>query len=199
MSTLVLWRHARTGYNNAGRLQGSLDVPLGAEGLAQARRASARLVNLYGRDLVVSSSPLERAAGTARVLADLVGVEPTPDAAFTQRSYGAWEGLTWDEVRERWPEQYVQRRAGLDPDVPGWGSSVTLAERVAARCEQIWDEQRTVVVCSHGGAIMHGTLGLLGVDPLAGVLGHLPHGAWNVLERGTAGEWSLAGYSLGVE
>ena len=110
MTRLVLLRHARTGFNSEGRLQGSLDVPLSEDGVAQAAEVAARVVGEYGVSVSVASSPLQRATGTADAVAALASTVTLVDARFTQRPYGAWEGHTWDEVRSQWPLEYAVRR-----------------------------------------------------------------------------------------
>lgn len=196
MSTLILVRHGRTGYNVEGRLQGSLDVPFGAEGRAQAVAAGEHLAATYGRPDALLTSPLARAFETAREIGRAVGVEPVPDARLTQRSYGAWEGLTWDEVRAAWPEQYASRMRGEDPDIPGWGTSAEVGRRVAECLEEAVHGRRLVTVVSHGSALMLGALALLGLPPLSTALGKLPHGHWNVMVRSTTGAWSLERYAI---
>lgn len=204
MISLVLVRHARTGYNTEGRLQGSLDVPLGQDGFAQAERVAARVLGAYGTSLAVFTSPLQRAAQTADAVAALAVTGPaTRDDRFTQRPYGVWEGHTWDEVREQWPEEYAARRAGLDPSIPGWGDSGEVADRVAAglRDRAAFAAQagvRTVVIVSHGSAIMLGVARMLSLPLTPSRLGHLPHGAWNELRWHGGDDWRLERYCVGV-
>lgn len=203
MICLVLVRHARTGFNTEGRLQGSLDVPLGEDGVDQAERVAARVVGVYGASLAVVTSPLQRAWQTADAISSLVDAGPaTRDDRFTQRPYGVWEGRTWDEVRERWPAEYAARRAGLDPAIPGWGDSGEVADRVAAglrdlaaRAEQAG--ARTVVIVSHGSAIMLGVARMVGLPLTPSRLGHLPHGAWNELRWHGGDDWRLERYCAG--
>src|SRR5690606_30739108 len=107
-------------------------IELGETGLAQARAAAQLVTATYGRDLRVVSSPLMRARATAQAIADVVGTTVAVDQAFTQRSYGVWEGLTESQVRERWPEEFARREAGLEPRIDGWGASADIAARVAA-------------------------------------------------------------------
>ncbi len=200
---MVLVRHARTGYNTEGRLQGSLDVPLGHDGLEQAERVAKRVVEAYGSELAVASSPLKRAAHTADAVAELMGIgAATRDDRFTQRPYGVWEGHTWDQVREQWPEEYAARRAGLDPAIPGWGDSDEVADRVAAGLRDVAAEAtrgglKTVVIVSHGSAIMLGVARTLGLPLTPSRLGHLPHGAWNELRWNGEGDWRLQRYCAG--
>ena len=203
MTTLVLLRHAPTGYNTEGRLQGSLDVPLGADGVEKAAQTAQRVVAEYGTSVTVVSSPLRRATGTADAVAALASTATLVDPRFTQRPYGAWEGLTWDEVREGWPDEYAVRHEGLDPMIAGWGMSQDVSHRVAAGLrETAADAARTgvetVVIVSHGSAIMLGVAGLLGLPLTPSRLGHLPHGAWNELLWQGGDEWRLARYCVGA-
>ena len=203
MTSLVLLRHARTGYNDECRLQGSLDVPLSADGIAQAADVAARVVGEYGTVLTVASSPLQRATGTADAVAALAGTVTLVDARFTQRPYGVWEGHTWDEVREAWPVEYAVRHEGLDPAIPGWGRSDDVANRVAAGLrDAAADAARTgagtVVIVSHGSAIMLGVARLLGLPLTPSRLGHLPHGAWNEIRWHGGDDWRLRRYCAGA-
>lgn len=203
MTTLILLRHARTGYNTEGRLQGSLDVPLSEDGIAQAAEVAARVVGEYGTSLAVASSPLQRATGTADALAALAGTATVVDTRFTQRPYGVWEGLTWDEVRESWPREYERRHGGLDAAIPGWGQSEDVANRVAAGLrDAAADAARagapTVVIVSHGSAIMLGLARLLRLPLTPSRLGHLQHGAWNEIRWQGGDDWRVKRYAAGA-
>lgn len=198
---LVAVRHARTGYNAEGRLQGSLDVPLGAEGLAQAEDIAHALVAQYGPALTVITSPLARASQTADAVARLVGGVAVADARLTQRAYGAWEGLTWDDVQAEWPTEYERRRAGFDPAIPGWGASEDVADRVAAALREhaaAVPDDAVLVAVSHGSAIMLGVSRLLGLPLEPPRLGHLPHGAFNHLSWHQGADWRLVRYCVGA-
>jgi len=204
VTSLVLVRHARTGFNTEGRLQGSLDVPLEQDGLAQSERIAQRVVGEYGTSLAVATSPLLRSSQTADAVAVLVGIGPAErDERFTQRPYGVWEGHTWDEVRERWPAEYAARRAGLDPAIPGWGQSDDVADRVAAGLRE-WAAEaartgvETTVIVSHGSAIMLGVSRLLDLPLTPSRLGHLPHGAWNEIRWNGGDDWRLERYCVGL-
>jgi len=199
VSAMVLWRHARTEYNADGRLQGSLDVPLGEGGRAQAAGAARRLVDRYGSDLVIVSSPLSRALDTADELAALTGGDVAVDEGFAQRPYGAWEGLTWADVQARWPEQFAARKRGEDPDIPGWGVSADVAARVGAALRDHWDPEAITVVVSHGSAIQLGLLDVLGLEPLSRVFGSVPHAAWHEVRRVESGAWHVDALGLGAD
>ena len=192
-----MMRHARTDYNVEKRLQGSLDIGLGDIGRDQARSAAELVIATYGHDVRVVSSPLARAQATAQAIADITGTEVNVDDAFTQRSYGVWEGLTLAEVRERWPEEHARREAGLEPRIDGWGASADVATRVAAAMHEWWDSDQPTVVVSHGGAIQLGVMGVFGLEPASRVLGKIAHGAWHAVSLGASGAWHLDAYGAG--
>jgi len=192
-------RHAVTGYNSDGRLQGSLDVPLGPGGLEQAEKVADALVAAYGTDLTVVTSPLARSSQTADAVARRAGTVAIADERITQRPYGVWEGHTWDEVRAEWPVEYKRRREGYDPAIPGWGASDEVADRVAAAIRERsaqCSEDDVLVLVSHGSAIMLGVARMFGLPLTPSRLGHLPHGAWNELTAGAGVGWRLTRYCV---
>lgn len=100
MKRLYLVRHGQTQFNVARLVQGRCDSPLTDTGLGQARAAAAWL---RGHGVVpdaLVSSPLGRAMGTARVLADGLGfagpVEPEP--RIIERSYGSFESGPFSDL-----------------------------------------------------------------------------------------------------
>ena len=99
---LLLVRHGRTAWNEAGRYQGQSDPPLAPEGEAEA---AALAGTLRGERVgCVLASPLRRAAATAAILARTLSLPPpVTDPRLTELGYGAWEGLTQAEVKARWP------------------------------------------------------------------------------------------------
>ena len=96
---LVLWRHGRTEWNATGRIQGQLDPPLDEVGVEQAQAASLVLAQLQPAAIV--SSDLQRASMTAQALAARVDMTPTYDERLREIGLGEWEGLSRDEVEER--------------------------------------------------------------------------------------------------
>lgn len=200
MTTLILWRHSRTAYNSEGRLQGGLDIPLGDAGHAQATAAGRMLLETHGQPARIVSSPLARALDSARALSALTetGVPVETDAAFSQRSYGIWEGLTWDEIERDWPLELAARRRGEDPAIEGWGKAADVAARVGAGLRSLAGDEEPVVVVSHGSAIMLGLLDLIGQEPTSRILGHVPHASWSVVTQVESGAWHLEHYGLGA-
>lgn len=162
---IILARHGQTDYNKALRLQGQIDIPLNALGRSQAQLLG-RTLEQVAPDVIVSS-PLSRALHTAKAVADRLGETVRTDAAFLERGFGQWEGLTREQIRERWPELYEDWISQRPVEGAGVESRTAVAERVAAACRRLAVEHAgaTVLVVAHGAAITLGITALLGLDP----------------------------------
>jgi ribonuclease H / adenosylcobalamin/alpha-ribazole phosphatase len=126
----VLLRHGQTPMSVQKRYAGRSDVPLTDVGVRQAAAAAKRLASA-GLDVIVTS-PLRRAEQTAREVAAATGAPVVTDEGFRETDFGAWEGLTFAEVRERWPAEITTWLA--DPEVapPGGESFTDVSARVTA-------------------------------------------------------------------
>lgn len=188
---VVLWRHGQTSWNLENRFQGHTDIPLTDEGMAQARRAAARLATLQPAAIVASD--LCRARDTAAALAAFTGLDVAVDARLRERSGGLWEGLTQDEIRAKFPEAWGRWQPTEGED------EVDVGERVAAAVHDAvapLDAGDLLVVTSHGAAIRYGIGALLGLDPGQWRrLGPLSNCAWSVIDETPAG-WQPAGWRL---
>ena len=188
---LVVWRHGRTEWNAAGRFQGQLDPPLDDVGRAQAAHAAPHLLaGLAGQDAVVVSSDLVRAADTARELTALLGVPLQLDPRLREHGMGPWEGLTRDEVADRYPGQYADWLAGRPVRERGGEETAAVAERVLAALQELPSVEVAVVV-THGGTSGRLIERLLELGPdHRRVLGPLGNCAWSELAR-QSGRWRL--------
>ncbi|MDH2444447.1 histidine phosphatase family protein [Amnibacterium sp. CER49] len=143
MTDLVLVRHGETEWNRTNRVQGLTDIPLNETGRRQAREAGRRLA--AERWDAIVASPLSRAAETARIIADEVGLPGVELVdALVERNYGEAEGMTGPEIDARWGgrlEAQESREQVLERVKP---ALLALAER--------HPDQRVLVV-SHGGVI----------------------------------------------
>jgi probable phosphoglycerate mutase len=131
------------------RYAGRTDVPLTDAGVQQAEAAAKRLASA-GIGAIVSS-PLQRTVRTAEQVAAVTGVPVVTDDGFRETDFGAWEGLTFAEVRERWPSELTAWLA--DPEVapPGGESFAQVGERVTAALHRVLAERerQTVLIVSH--------------------------------------------------
>jgi probable phosphoglycerate mutase len=188
----VLWRHGQTNWNAEHRFQGQTDIPLDETGVAQAEYTAKRLVTL--RPDAIFSSDLSRAQQTAAALSGLTGLPVTLDKDLRERFGGDWEGLSDQEIRERYPAE----RATWNP--PNGELTQVVADRVAgalARIAEALDDGQLAVIVSHGAALRLGIERTLGL-PAHGVsvLGPLANCSWSVLsQKGT--HWRLLEYNAG--
>lgn len=145
----ILLRHGQTPMSVQKRYAGRTDVPLTDVGLQQAAAAAKRLASA-GLAAIVTS-PLLRTAQTAQTVAAVAGVPVVTDDGFRETDFGAWEGLTFAEVRERWPAELAAWLA--DPQVapPGGESFTDVNARVTAALDRVRAGRpgQTVLVVSH--------------------------------------------------
>jgi probable phosphoglycerate mutase len=145
----LLLRHGQTRMSVEKRYAGRTDVPLTETGLTQAAAAAKRLASA-GIDAIVAS-PLQRTVQTAEAVAAATGVPVTTDEGFRETDFGDWDGLTFAEVRERWPSEMTAWLA--DPQIapPGGESFAEVSERVTAALTRVLASRagQRVLLVSH--------------------------------------------------
>jgi glucosyl-3-phosphoglycerate phosphatase len=186
----VLWRHGQTTWNVEQRFQGQTDIPLDETGEAQAEYAARRLATLGPHAIVASD--LSRAQQTAAPLSRLTGLQVIPDKELRERFGGDWEGLSDEEIRERYPAE----RATWNP--PNGEPTSAVADRMSnalIRIAGALGGGQLAVVVSHGAALRLGIERVLGL-PAQGVsiLGPLANCSWSVLSLKEA-RWRLLEYN----
>jgi len=182
-TVLVLLRHGESTLTAQKRFSGSggSDPALSEHGRWQAARAAAELV-LRGGVQAVVSSPLARCRQTAQAAADRLGLDVTVEPGLRETDFGAWEGLTFGEIRERYPAEMDAWFASADAAPPGGESFAAVAARVAAARDGLLDRYRgrTVLVVSHVTPIT--TLVRLALDAPAEALFRLAVGPASLSE-----------------
>src|SRR3569832_2359518 len=129
MTEILLIRHGETDWNVEKRLQGHLDISLNEGG---RRQAAALGKALLGEPLdAVIASDLQRAIVTAESVAVPRGMRVQIDPELRERCYGAFEGLRYRDISERYPQAYAMWQArDLDTRYPaGPRSAETLREK----------------------------------------------------------------------
>jgi probable phosphoglycerate mutase len=199
---LLLVRHGRTAYNSEARLQGQVDIPLDAVGRWQARTAAARLLTRHEPTVIVTSD-LSRAYETASFLGRAAGLDLVVDPRLRERAFGLWEGLTGEDLKRDWAEEFAVWRAGGQPEGVGAETRAEVAQRVREgileHAEPLGPDD-TLVVVSHGSAISCAVGDLLGMPTdWHGFTGMLNvHWAELTATRGDfAPAWRMVGYNLG--
>ena len=151
MTTILITRHGETDWNAAGRWQGHSDTPLNERGREQAR---ALAESLDGVDAVYASD-LARARETAEILAERLGLDVHVDPRLRERGFGAWEGLTAEEIEERFADEHapLAGRRGLRR-----GRTPSRSSRCASAMQEFLEEvvrrhpTGTVLIVTHGGS-----------------------------------------------
>jgi probable phosphoglycerate mutase len=150
---LILIRHGETDWNRERRMQGQTDTPLSDTGRAQAAAVGQRLAQ--HPFAAIYSSDLSRAWDTAAVIAraNVNGRDVCREPALRERTFGMFEGLTYDEMKQRYPAEHA-RFAAREPDfaVPGGESPRQFFERSLACLNAIAHKHagQCVVVVTHG-------------------------------------------------
>ena len=154
ITRIVAVRHGETVWNAEMRMQGQLDTRLSARGERQARRTAAALAG-EGIEAIVSSD-LVRAAATAAAIADVVGLPVATDSGLRERSFGVFQGWTYAEIDERWPDDAARWRRHDPTFAPAGGESlVAFDARAVAAMTRIATQARgrTLLVVTHGGVL----------------------------------------------
>ena len=148
-------RHGQTAWNAEQRIQGQIDAPLNEQGLWQAARL-AEALRAEGLSHIYSSD-LQRARRTAEAVAEAAGLDHVAlDARLRERHFGQFEGLTYPEVEQRWPEEarrWREREVGF---APGGGET---PEAFYARCVPAAAELaarhpgEAIALVAHGGVL----------------------------------------------
>jgi len=195
---IVLWRHGQTAWNIERRFQGSLDIELTDTGVAQAHRAARLLAGL--RPDAIIASDLKRVMATAAELATVTGLTVDHYAGLRETYAGDWQGLTHEEIIERFGEQYAAWKRGEPVRRGGGELESEVADRAAPvvldAAEKLPDGG-TLVVVSHGGTIRTTIGRLLGLEAHTWeALGGLSNCCWSVLGEGARG-WRLLEHNAG--
>jgi broad specificity phosphatase PhoE len=182
-----------------GRFQGRLDSPLVADGLEEIAAAAAYLASMGPARIVTSTAP--RAVATAAYLAAETGVTARTDEGLHEVSLGVWEGLTHDEVVERFPDEYMGWRQGDDVRRGGGETYAETGIRVRRALDALVADTPaggTAVAVTHAGTSRAaiGSLLELPVDvwPRLGPIGNV---RWSVLVESDRG-WRLSEHNAGV-
>jgi 2,3-bisphosphoglycerate-dependent phosphoglycerate mutase len=154
LTRVLAIRHGETAWNVDGRIQGQLNIPLNHTGRWQAHRLALALAE-ESLDAVYSSDLL-RALETAQAVSAGSGCSIVTDVGLRERGFGEFEGLTFKEIEQRWPEQ-SERWRKRDP-LFGPERGETLADffdRSVSTVTRLASAHpgQTIAVVAHGGVL----------------------------------------------
>ncbi len=112
MTKIYLIRHGETEDADSRRYKGHIDVPLSENGIEQVKRLARHLGRKSGSGPVsgelqaVYCSDLSRARKSAEIIAAPFGLKPVITDGLKERNFGVWEGMSFDEIKEKWPDAF---------------------------------------------------------------------------------------------
>jgi broad specificity phosphatase PhoE len=163
VTRLYLVRHGQSAGNVEGRFGGHSPTPLSALGAKQAQHTAHALAK--ERIRAIYSSDLLRAVQTAEPLAKLTNLKINATDAFRERHVGVLEGLTFDEARKEFPNDYYALvNRNLNHVITKGESYSQLLERTTDYLHEILNRHKgeRIVIFSHTGTICFLTLYILG-------------------------------------
>jgi probable phosphoglycerate mutase len=151
---IIAIRHGETAWNVDTRIQGQLDIPLNKTGRWQAQRLALALA---GESIAaIYSSDLLRAWDTALSVATITGLQVQTNEGLRERGFGEFEGKTYAEIDEQWPEQaLLWRKRDTQWAPPGGESLVDMRSRILRTTDELaakhLDQQ--IILVAHGGVM----------------------------------------------
>ena len=162
----IFIRHAQSTWNEIGRWQGHANPPLGENGRAQARLLARRLSTWKIDHLYCSD--LDRAATTATIVGEALGLSPKIDAIWRESGIGVLEGLTTEEIMTQFPDVWASRVTGPMMNIPGAEGPDAVRVRAASGVTALLDRhpESTIAIVSHAGMILATLVYLLELPPI---------------------------------
>jgi broad specificity phosphatase PhoE len=208
-TTLYLIRHGETEGSEEKRYKGTIDVPLSKRGIRQMEEASKYIVELSrnrsnfllshdnppippllkggegGLLDAVYCSDLSRAVKSAQIIAEPFRLSPVKINKLRERDFGVWEGMSFDEIKEKYPEDFnAWARNPLRFSPTGGENTLEVKERCMNAIDRVVDTHNgeNIAVVAHGGVNRIILCQFLGI-PLENIFRiEQDYGAVNIIE-----------------
>jgi alpha-ribazole phosphatase/probable phosphoglycerate mutase len=160
---IYLIRHGETEGAETKRYKGHIDVPLSENGIEQIKRLAEYLsaeVQKRGSTeaayelSAIYTSDLSRAVKSAELIAEPHGIMPMILPELRERNFGIWEGMSFDEIKEKWPEAFNSWSSNPLKFCPmGGESTIELRDRAVKAFNNIVEQHNghNIAIVSHGG------------------------------------------------
>lgn len=168
-TTIYLVRHGETPLTPFRKFSGDgpLNPALTAKGLLEADLVAQEIAKIQPDALI--TSPLQRTRQTAEIISKATGLPVSVDAIWTECSFGVWDGMSIDEVREAFPEEYAHWLASTSYAPPEGESYESAMARALQGLLGLVDEYpgKKVCVVTHNGIIKTALAAAMKVDSTA--------------------------------
>ncbi len=158
VETLYIIRHGATEGSDdpmeEPRYKGSIDVPLSCGGRAQVKATATFMESNGMRPDAVYCSTLSRARVSAEILCNAFdGLSPVEVTEFKERHFGRWEGMTFSEIGEAFPDDFgAWSRDPLNFSPIEGESTLEVRNRVMPKLNEILSSHEgAVALVAHGG------------------------------------------------
>jgi alpha-ribazole phosphatase len=178
-----LIRHGQVDGHDQKRYNGQMDVALTDLGIEQYHQLKERLA---GNPISACyTSDLTRCVTGANIICEQFGIEPVRRRELRELNIGAWEGLTWQEIKLKWPVEWQARLADLvNYRVPQGEKLKEVEARVMPVIHEIIERHKgqELLVVGHGGVNRIVLLNAIGA-PLAGMFNiEQNYGCYNIID-----------------
>lgn len=176
---LLFIRHAESIGNQAQRLQGQADDQLSRPGKAQAQKLAQQLLAEAWQPSHIYSSPLRRATQTTQILLSYFDAHLCSRGELVKLDElkeihnGVFQGLTWQEAQDRYPELCYALETSLEwLPIPGAESLQAVCDRAQTFVHQLMSQHANadkIWIVTHGGVLQFLIAQLLGCDRVWGL------------------------------
>ena len=188
VTTLYLIRHGETEGGEVRRYKGTIDVPLSEKGVSQMEQVSKYIVEKGGKGGLMSAvycSDLTRAIRSAEIVAEPHSLKPIIVSSLRERNFGLWEGMSFDEIMEKYPLEFDAWAGNPLKFSPMEGeSTLAMRDRVMQAMSEIMENhnKENIAIVAHGGVNRIILCHILGI-PLENIFRiEQDYGALNIIE-----------------
>lgn len=188
VTTLYLIRHGETEGGEVRRYKGTIDVPLSEIGVRQMEQVSKYIVEKGGKGGLMSAvycSDLTRAIRSAEIVAEPHSLKPVIISSLRERNFGLWEGMSFDEIMEKYPLEFDAWAGNPLKFSPMEGeSTLAMRDRVIQAMSEIMENhnKENIAIVAHGGVNRIILCHILGI-PLENIFRiEQDYGALNIIE-----------------
>ncbi len=149
---IIIARHGQTKWNEEGRLQGNIDIPVSRIGLNQARMLANHLENV--KIDIIYTSRLKRAIRTAQEISKFHQAKMVKTKELNEMSWGILEGMKMQHVKIKYPEIFNKREDDkFNYKLPKGESPLIIKKRLVKFVNKIKrkHKDKAVLVVGHGG------------------------------------------------